>query len=114
MRFSQLFISFFLFFFSFVLNEKTFDSSFLEKGKVIFHANCTACHNGGKNLIIPEKNLKKEALDANGMNTISSITYQVINGKNGMPAFGGRLLEEEIEAVASYVLKQSETNFKEN
>jgi hypothetical protein len=37
----------------------------------------------GNNIIIPEKNLKKETLEANGMNTISAISYQVINGKNG-------------------------------
>jgi cytochrome c6 len=59
------------------------------------------------NIIIPEKNLKKETLEANGMNTISAISYQVINGKNGMPAFGGRL-KKEIEDVATYVLKKPE------
>ena len=29
--------------------------------------------------IIPEKNLKKETLEANGMNTKSAIAYQVLN-----------------------------------
>ena len=48
------------------------------------------------------------------MNTLNSISYQIINGKNGMPAFGGRLQEDEIEILASYVLKQSLTNFAEN
>jgi len=31
-----------------------------------------------------------------------------------MPAFGGRLREDEIEILVSYVLKQSLTNFVEN
>jgi mono/diheme cytochrome c family protein len=31
-----------------------------------------------------------------------------------MPAFGGRLQEEEIEILASYVLKQSLTDFADN
>lgn len=31
---------------------------------------------------------------------------QVENGKNAMPAWGDRLSEEEIEAVAAYVFKQ--------
>jgi cytochrome c6 len=84
-----------------------------ETGKEIFQNNCSACHSGGNNLIIPEKNLKKDALEANGMNTVNAITYQVINGKNGMPAFGGRLNESEIENVALYVLKQSANNFVE-
>ena len=45
------------------------------------------------------------------MNTIEAIMYQVTNGKNGMPAFGGfagRLTETEIEEIASYVLEKSE------
>ena len=41
------------------------------------------------------------------MNTLSAISYQVLNGKNGMPAFGGRLNEKEIEEVANYVLEKS-------
>jgi cytochrome c6 len=46
------------------------------------------------------------------MNTKSAIAYQVLNGKNGMPAFGGRLKESEIEAVAIYVLEESSKDFK--
>ena len=84
----------------------------LDKGESIFLNNCAVCHNGGNNIIIPEKNLKKETLEANGMNTKSAIAYQVLNGKNGMPAFGGRLKETEIEAVAIYVLEESAKDFK--
>ena len=48
------------------------------------------------------------------MNNIDSIMYQIINGKNGMPAFGGRLKDLEIEEIAQYVLKESiVTNKKE-
>jgi len=83
-------------------------------GKEIFQANCSVCHIGGTNIIIPEKNLKKNSLEANGMNSLNAISYQIINGKNGMPAFGGRLQENEIEILSSYVLKQSLTNFTEN
>jgi cytochrome c6 len=39
--------------------------------------------------------------------------YQVTNGKNGMPAFGGRLKETEIESVAMYILKEFGKNEKE-
>jgi cytochrome c6 len=85
-----------------------------EKGEKIFLNNCAVCHAGGNNIIIPEKNLKKETLEANGMSTKSAIAYQVLNGKNGMPAFGGRLKENEIEAVAIYVLEESSKDFKIN
>ena len=46
------------------------------------------------------------------MNSKNAITYQIINGKNGMPAFGGRLKEEEIEKITLYVLEQAATNFE--
>lgn len=97
-------------FFFFFLQEVKANS--FEKGESIFLNNCAVCHNGGNNIIIPEKNLKKETLEANGMNTKSAIAYQVLNGKNGMPAFGGRLKESEIEAVAIYVLDESSRDFK--
>ena len=83
----------------------------LNKGKILFTNNCNVCHKNGENVIIPEKNLKKEALEENGMNSIDAIIYQVLNGKNGMPAFGGRLSQKDIEEIATYVLKESTLNF---
>ena len=76
-------------------------------GAQIFSANCAACHAGGKNLVNPAKTLSKEDLDANGMNSAEAIVNQVTNGKNAMPAFGGRIAPDQIENVAAYVLEQS-------
>jgi len=45
-------------------------------------------------------------------NNKNGIIYQVLNGKNGMPAFGERLTENEIENVAEYVLIAAEKNFE--
>ena len=84
----------------------------IETGEILFKNNCSVCHLGGNNIIIPEKNLKHGTLEANGMNSKSAISYQIINGKNGMPAFGGRLNESEIEKIAYYVLEQSANNFE--
>ena len=39
------------------------------------------------------------------MNNLDSIIYQILNGKNGMPAFGGRLNEQQIEQIAEYMFK---------
>lgn len=80
----------------------------LDNGEQIFTANCSACHIGGNNLIMPEKTLKSDILANNNMNSIEAITNQVKNGKNAMPAFGGRLSDEDISNVAKYVLDQSE------
>lgn len=108
-KINWLYVLLFPFFLSFSQEVKA--NSF-ERGESIFLNNCAVCHSGGNNIIIPEKNLKKETLEANGMNTKSAIAYQVLNGKNGMPAFGGRLKESEIEAVAIYVLDESSRDFK--
>nr|WDB00660.1 cytochrome c553 [Cavernulicola chilensis] len=80
----------------------------IENGEQVFSANCSACHAGGNNVIMPEKTLTTDALNANGMKSISAITDQVTNGKNAMPAFGGRLSESDISDVANYVLSQAE------
>jgi cytochrome c6 len=104
--------SFFVFQILFPLNSTLEDFSGKLNGEKLFLANCAVCHPSGKNLVLPEKNLTKESLAANGMNSIDSITYQVRNGKNGMPAFGDRLLEKDIKKIAEYILFQSEKNFE--
>nr|YP_009511176.1 cytochrome c553 [Gracilariopsis longissima]AXI97053.1 cytochrome c553 [Gracilariopsis longissima]UAD88969.1 cytochrome c553 [Gracilariopsis longissima] len=83
----------------------------LEAGEQIFSANCSACHANGNNAIMPDKTLKQDALEVNNMNSITAITNQVKNGKNAMPAFGGRLADEDIENVANYVLSKSENGW---
>ena len=67
------------------------------------------CHAGGNNVIAAEKTLRKEALDSylTGGRKESSVVTQVTNGKNAMPAFGGRLSDEEIGDVAAYVIDQA-------
>nr|YP_009244138.1 cytochrome c553 [Gelidium elegans]AMK96380.1 cytochrome c553 [Gelidium elegans] len=83
----------------------------LEAGKQIFTANCAACHTGGENVLIIEKTLKTGALEENEMKSVLAITNQVKNGKNAMPAFGGRLSDDDIENVANYVLDQAENGW---
>lgn len=82
------------------------------KGAKIFSANCTACHIGGGNVVMAQKTLKKAALEKYGMNSLEAITTQVTKGKSAMPAFLGRLRPEQIEDVATYVLEQSEKDWK--
>lgn len=77
-------------------------------GAKVFNANCAACHAGGRNVIMANKTLQKDALEKYGMNSLEAIINQVTNGKNAMPAFKGRLKAEQIEDVSTYVLEQSE------
>lgn len=96
---------------SLTLISKNVSAADLEAGKQIFTANCSACHAGGNNAIMPEKTLKSDALEDNEMKSVLAITNQVRNGKNAMPAFGGRLADEDIENVANYVLSQAENGW---
>jgi len=85
-----------------------------DQGEKIFNANCAACHAGGQNVIMPEKTLEKEALEAYlaGGRSEASVRTQVTNGKNAMPAFGGRLSDLDIENVAAYVIKTSDEGWE--
>lgn len=77
-------------------------------GKTVFNANCAACHMGGRNTIIPMKNLGKEALEKFDKFSPEAIVKQVTYGAGAMPRFGGRLKPEQIENVAAYVFDQAE------
>jgi cytochrome c6 len=87
-------------------------SEMLRTGAKVFSTNCAACHINGGNAVMANKNLKKEALSQFGMDSEEAIIKQVTYGKNAMPAFKGRLTTEQIQAVASYVLAQSEKDWK--
>lgn len=80
-------------------------------GAKIFSSNCAACHMGGRNVVAAAKTLKKDALEKYNMNSLEAIVNQVKNGKNAMPSFRGRLNDQQIEDVASYVLQQAENGW---
>ncbi|BDA47667.1 Cytochrome c6 at C-terminar half [Coccomyxa sp. Obi] len=81
----------------------------LSAGEEVFTNNCAACHTGGANVVQAEKTLQKDALVAylDGGFSVDSIVKQVTNGKNAMPAWAGRLSEDEIQDVAAYVYDQA-------
>jgi cytochrome c6 len=83
-------------------------SDTLAQGAKVFSANCAACHLNGTNVVAANKNLKAETLKQFGMDSEAAIINQVTNGKSAMPAFKGRLKEDEIQAVAAYVLAQAD------
>jgi len=82
------------------------------QGAKIFAANCVACHAQGNNVLVAPKTLKQEALEKFGMNSPEAIIAQVTKGKSAMPAFKGRLTDDQMQAVAAYVLDQSTKGWK--
>ncbi len=83
----------------------------LADGAATFNANCAACHAGGGNVLNPAATLSLADLNKNGKDSIEAIVYQVTNGKAPMPAFGGRLTDDQIAEVAEYVLSQAEAGW---
>lgn len=94
-------------FLSTLVNQPAFAAD-AAAGAKVFNANCAACHAGGGNAINAAKTLKKDALTANGKDTVEAIIAQVTNGKGAMPAFKGRLKDDQIESVALYVLDKAD------
>lgn len=80
----------------------------LAQGAQVFSNNCASCHAGGKNVVNAAKTLKLDDLNKYDMASVEAIKTQVTNGKMAMPAFKGRLTEEQIDNVAAYVLDQAE------
>jgi cytochrome c6 len=81
-------------------------------GEIIFNANCAGCHAGGHNVIVADHDLTRAAIEkfmTGGFNE-AAVMYQVTNGKNAMPAFGGRLSKIDIENVASFVINTAEND----
>ncbi|MGF1519586.1 MAG: cytochrome c6 PetJ [Nodosilinea sp.] len=80
----------------------------LDHGGQIFGNNCAACHIGGGNVVNGAKTLKLTDLEKYEMASVEAVVNQVTNGKNAMPAFRGRLSDDDIADVAAYVLAQAE------
>lgn len=83
-----------------------------EHGAQLFSANCAACHMGGGNVISASRTLSQTDLQAHlesyGMDPLEAIEHQIENGKNAMPAYEGKLSDQDIEDVAAYVEIQAE------
>ncbi|MDJ0897687.1 MAG: c-type cytochrome [Xenococcus sp. MO_188.B8] len=83
----------------------------LADGAGTFSANCAACHAGGGNVINPTATLSQADLEKNGKHSIEAIVTQVTYGKAPMPAFGGKLTDDQIQEVAEYVLSQADAGW---
>ena len=85
------------------------------RGGKLFSANCAACHAGGRNLVVAQKNLTEAALKkylkGYSDDEVGAIAYQIINGKGAMPAYGNRLKPDFIEDIAQYVNEQAKSGW---
>ena len=77
----------------------------------LFTLNCAGCHANGGNVVRRGKTLKQKALKRYGYEEVGAIAQIITNGKGIMPAYSDRLTEEEVRAIAQYVLTQAETGW---
>lgn len=75
--------------------------AFAEDGATLFAQNCAACHQpmgqgvpGAFPALAGDKFVQGPA---------EPVAHTILNGRGGMPKFGGDLTDEQIAAVASYV-----------
>lgn len=84
----------------------------VDRGEQIFSSNCAACHMGGGNVIRANRSLKIRDLNAHveeyQQDPLEALEHEIEDGMNAMPAYAGKLTEEEIIAVATYVEQQAE------
>ena len=78
----------------------------------LFTNNCAGCHINGGNIVRRGKNLKSKTLQKFGMDSVDAIAQLVKNGQSAMPAYKGRLTEQQIVDVSAYVLEQAKRNWK--
>jgi mono/diheme cytochrome c family protein len=72
-------------------------------GKAVFTKTCGGCHTLADAGTHGQTGPDLDQLQPDE----ATVVHQVTNGGGGMPAFNGRLSQEEISAVAAYVSKQA-------
>jgi mono/diheme cytochrome c family protein len=83
----------------FSCNEKQPTTQGPINAKDLYTTRCAACHGmDGKLSIAGAKPLQTSSLDQ------AAVVSQIKSGKGSMPPFEGRLSDEEINAVAQFVL----------
>ena len=82
----------------------------LARGEFLFQQTCSSCHPQGNNVIVKERNLKKEALKKfiflEDENTIVNFVKDN-NFHRGALAFAGKLSKQDFADVASFVYDQA-------
>ncbi|KAL7449843.1 hypothetical protein ACHAWC_001856 [Mediolabrus comicus] len=80
----------------------------ITKGSQIFTSTCAGCHAGGNNFIKEKKTLKKDALEKFvGLDEIKMTDFFKNSFVHKGPAGGGKMSDDEIADVMSYVLSQA-------
>ncbi len=78
----------------------------------LFTNNCAGCHINGGNIVRRNKSLRSNALKKFGMDSTDAIAQLIKNGQYAMPAYKGRLTQQQNVDVSAYVLEQAAQGWK--
>lgn len=77
-----------------------------KSGEALFKKHCAACHPQGGNIINPQKTLKRQSRETNGIKTAEDLISNMRNPGPGMTKFDETVLpEQDAKAIAEYVLE---------
>ncbi len=77
----------------------------------LFEVHCVGCHPNGGNIIRRGKNLTARALKRYGYDDVNAVADIINHGKGVMSAYGDRLMTDEIQSLAAYVLEQAKAGW---
>jgi cytochrome c6 len=78
----------------------------ISKGNEVFTASCAGCHRGGQNFVNEQKTLQKDALEK-FVGLDEEKVEKFFKNSFVHKVVGGKLTEEDISDVASYVVDQA-------
>jgi cytochrome c6 len=78
----------------------------ISKGNEVFTANCVGCHRGGQNFVKEQKTLQKDALEK-FVGLEEDKVSAFLKGSFVHKVIGGKLTDDEITDVVSYVVDQA-------
>lgn len=92
--------------FAFAAVPHTANAGDITKGSEVFTANCIGCHRGGQNFVKEQKTLQKDALEKYvGLDEVKVTKF--FKGSFVHKVVGGKLTEDEVGDVVSYVVDQA-------
>ena len=103
---TAVFVPFVISAFAFAAVPQQVNAGDITKGNVIFTSNCIGCHRGGQNFVKEQKTLQKDALDKY-IGLDEEKVFKFFKGSFVHKAIGGKLMDDEVLDVISYVVDQA-------
>lgn len=86
-------------------SQETSQEQAVLTGEALFLRHCAGCHPQGRNLLYPQKDLRRLTLAANGITKPEDIMNSMRNPGTGMTRFDRSVISDaEAQRIADYIL----------